>query len=83
MDERRARLFRNGTSQAIRIPKEFELPGTVATIANAGDHLVIRPIRPSSLLELLDSMAPLGAEDAFPDIDEALKPLDDPLAGEP
>jgi virulence-associated protein VagC len=28
-DQRRVRLFRNGRSQAVRIPVEFELPGDV------------------------------------------------------
>jgi antitoxin VapB len=27
-----ARLFRNGANQAIRIPREFELPGTEVSI---------------------------------------------------
>jgi antitoxin VapB len=30
--ERRVRLFRNGSNQALRIPKEFELPGNEAII---------------------------------------------------
>ena len=31
-EERHVRLFRNGRSQAVRIPREFELPGNEATI---------------------------------------------------
>lgn len=83
MDVRHVRLFRNGRSQAIRIPKEFELPGSEATIARCGNHLVVRAVQGRSLLDVLDSMAPLDPEDALPDVDQTLLALDDPLAGEP
>lgn len=81
MKARQVRLFRNGRSQAIRIPKEFELPGTVATIAKSGDHLVVRALERRSLLDVLDTMEPLAPGHEFPDVDETLLPLDDPLAG--
>ncbi len=82
MKSRQVRLFRNGRSQALRIPKEFELPGTVALIAKSGNHLVVRAAGPRSLLDVLDSMEPLGPGDEFPDVDDTLLPLDDdPLAG--
>ena len=42
---RKVSLFRNGRSQAIRIPKEFELPGTEATIVKDGNRLIIEPVR--------------------------------------
>ena len=42
--ERRARLFRNGRNQAIRIPREFELPGTEALLRQEGDRLAIEPL---------------------------------------
>lgn len=29
--KRRVRLFKNGSNQALRIPREFELPGDEAT----------------------------------------------------
>ncbi|MGH7416550.1 MAG: antitoxin, partial [Candidatus Rokuibacteriota bacterium] len=48
--ERNARLFRNGRNQAIRIPREFELPGTEARLRKEGDALIITPIRERSLL---------------------------------
>ena len=82
MSSRQVRLFRNGRSQAIRIPKEFELPGNVAIIAKSGNHLIVRAAPRRSLLDVLDSMEPLAPSDEFPDVDETLLPLDDPLAGE-
>lgn len=34
---RHVRLFRNGANQAVRIPKEFELPGTQALMHREGN----------------------------------------------
>lgn len=74
--ERHARLFRNGRNQAVRIPREFELPGNEVIIHQEGDRLIIEPVAPTShLLEVLSSLEPI--KDEFPDIDEGLQPLDD------
>ena len=74
---RHVRLFRNGANQAVRIPKEFELPGNDAEIRQVGNSLVLTPIDtpPLTLRELLDSWEPMDEE--FPDVDEGLLPLDD------
>ena len=74
---RHVRLFRNGANQALRIPKEFELPGKEAEIRQVGNTLVITPIetKKGSLRELLDSWETM--EEDFPDVDEGLLPLDD------
>jgi antitoxin VapB len=74
--ERHVRLFRNGKNQALRIPREFELPGNEAIIHKEGDRLIIEPAKKTSLLELLASWQPLDEE--FPDVDEGLMPLDEP-----
>jgi antitoxin VapB len=66
--ERRVRLFRNGRNQAVRIPREFELPGQDATIRKEGDRLVIEPAPPRSLLAVLATLEPI--EEEFPAIDE-------------
>lgn len=47
-------LFRNGRSQAVRIPKEFELPGQQAVMRREGDRLVIEPLERTPLARLLD-----------------------------
>lgn len=74
--ERHVRLFRNGRNQALRIPREFELPGDEAILRREGDRLVIEPIKPRrSLLEVLATLEPIDEE--FPDVDEGLLPLDD------
>lgn len=63
---RHVRLFRNNRNQAIRIPVEFELPGSEAIISREGDRLIIEPVRGKGLAALLDSWEPLAEE--FPDI---------------
>lgn len=74
--ERHARLFRNGRNQALRIPREFELPGNEVTLTKEGDRLIVQPVRRTSgLAELLASWTPLN--EVFPDVDAGLKPLDE------
>ena len=73
--ERHVRLFRNGRNQALRIPREFELQGSEAIIRKEGDRLIVEPVRKGRLLALLATLDPL--DEAFPDIDESLAPLDD------
>lgn len=63
---RHVRLFRNNRNQAIRIPKEFELPGTEAIISRDGNRLIIEPVRRKGLAALLDSWEKLAEE--FPQI---------------
>ncbi|MDF1601813.1 AbrB/MazE/SpoVT family DNA-binding domain-containing protein [Mesorhizobium sp. YIM 152430] len=77
---RKASLFRNGRSQAVRIPKEFEFEGDEVLITSAGNgKLLLEPVaRKQTLLELLESMEPLPEADWMPEItDEDLLPLDD------
>lgn len=66
--ERRVMLFRNGRNQAVRIPREFELPGREAVIRREGTRLVIEPMPPKSLLAVLATLQRL--EEEFPPIDE-------------
>jgi antitoxin VapB len=67
--ERDVRLFRNGRNQAVRIPREFELPGKVAVIRKEGDRLVLEPKRArQSFAKFLASMRPIDEE--FPEIPE-------------
>ena len=72
--ERVVKLFKNGRNQAVRIPREFELPGGEAIMRKEGARLIIEPTPRKSLTELLDSWEPI--DDEFPDIDD-LPPLDD------
>lgn len=66
--QRSVRLFRNGRNQAVRIPRELELPGRDALIRKEGNALIIVPKQPNSLLATLRSLQPLQEE--FPAIEE-------------
>lgn len=73
MVERRVRLFKNGRNQAVRIPRELELPGEEAIIRKEGERLIIEPAPPASLLAVLDTLEPL--EEEFPAVPDL--PIDD------
>ena len=40
----RAKLFRNGSSQAVRLPKEFRFPGREVLIRREGKAVVLEPV---------------------------------------
>jgi antitoxin VapB len=73
--ERHVHLFKNGRNQALRIPREFELPGDEAIIHKEGDRLIIEPAKKKSLLRLLSTWQP--SDEELPDLDEGMLPLDD------
>jgi antitoxin VapB len=69
MLERTVSLFRNGRSQAIRIPKEFELPGKEALLRQEeGGRLVIEPVKRGSLIAYLETAEPIDED--WPEIDD-------------
>lgn len=68
-DERHVRLFRNGRNQAVRIPREFELPGEDALMRKEGERLIIEPASPRSLLAVLAALPTLDED--FPPIADA------------
>ena len=39
-----AKLFQNGRSQAVRLPKAFRLPGTEVKISRQGNKIILEPI---------------------------------------
>ncbi len=57
--ERRVKLFKNGRNQAVRIPREFELPGEEAIMRKENGRLIIEPIRRQGLLAILATLEPL------------------------
>lgn len=65
-DAREVSLFRNGRNQAVRIPRDMELPGVKAIMRREGSRLVIELAAPASLLDLLASWEPLGED--FPEM---------------
>ena len=82
---RHVRLFRNGANQAVRIPKEFEMPGVEAILHREGTRLILEPVlpqyekgSPAAILAMLEELRKLGpCDDEFPNVDEGMLPLDD------
>lgn len=73
--ERHVKLFKNGRSQAVRIPREFELPGDDAIMRKEGSRIIIEPAPQTSLLGLLATLSPI--EEDFGSIDDGLpEPVD-------
>jgi antitoxin VapB len=79
--EREISVFRNGRSQAVRIPKEFEFETDTVLISRDEDGTVhLRPrARKRSLVEVLDWIKEVGPIEDFPGDpgEEGLLPLDD------
>ena len=72
---RHVRLFKNGSNQAVRIPREFELPGTEAVMRKEGNRLIVEALQPASLKALLAGWEPL--DEGLPAItDKAPEPLE-------
>jgi antitoxin VapB len=68
---RSVRIFRNGRSQAIRIPREFALPGNEATISrDRKGRLIVEAVKRPTLRELIETWDPLPDEDAMPFIED-------------
>jgi len=63
---RHVKLFKNGRNQAVRIPREFELPGSDAIMRKDGNKLIIEAVPPRSLLAVLATLETL--DDDFPPI---------------
>jgi antitoxin VapB len=61
-EERQVRLFRNGRNQALRIPRDLELPGRAATLRKEGARLVVEPVAGPSLLAILAKLRPLDED---------------------
>ena len=75
MTERHVKLFKNGRNQAVRIPRDFELPGEDAIIRKEGQRLIIEPVPPRSLLAILVTLPSLD-EDFPPPEDRPAEPVD-------
>jgi len=65
---RPVKLFRNGRNQAVRIPRDLELPGSEATIRKEDGKLIIEPKEAEALLAWLKTIEPWNEE--FPEIED-------------
>jgi antitoxin VapB len=66
--ERPVKIFKNGRNQAVRIPREFELPGEDAIMRKEGRKLIIEPAPPKSLLAVLAKLKSIDED--FPAISD-------------
>ncbi len=75
---RHVRLFKNGRSQAVRIPREFELPGNVAILRrDTSGRLILESLPRPKLVDLLSTWKPLTEKDQLPAIeDRPAEPLE-------
>jgi antitoxin VapB len=84
-NEKEVSLFRNGRSQAVRIPKEFEMDADKAVMWKDPDGTIhIKPKRPKrTYAELADWLAAQGPVEDFPEVEELpLDPIDWDLGDE-
>ena len=68
MDSKAVKLFRNGRNQAVRIPREFELPGDEAIMRKENGKLIIEPKKKQTLAELLQTFEKIDEE--WPEIED-------------
>ena len=61
--ERQVKFFHNGRNQAVRIPREFEMPGDGGVMRREGTRLIIETRPKRTLIEVLDSLPTLGPKD--------------------
>jgi antitoxin VapB len=74
-----AKIFMHGRSQAVRLPKEFRMPGTEVLVSRQGDKVILEPVKqspfdPETWLAKLESYH----DTAFPerDMDLLVEPDD-------
>ena len=55
-----AKLFKNGQSQAVRLPKAFRMPGKEVKISKDGNRVILEPVNMSCAewLKVLDQFSP-------------------------
>lgn len=71
--ERHVRIFRNGRSRAVRIPKELDIFGDEVVMHEEGGRVVMERPRKRDLSEVLaylQTLPPLGPDEQFPEIED-------------
>lgn len=76
--EKRAKLFRNGASQAVRLPKEYRFEGTEVRIRRVKGGVLLEPVGPqigkgdwATVRKVLKSLGPESAAQ----VEEAIQKL--------
>lgn len=59
---KKAKIFQNGGSQAVRIPSEYRIEGDEVQIERVGNTLVIRPLKNGNWVEFFEELEPFPAD---------------------
>lgn len=79
-----AKLFQNGGSQAVRLPKDFRFEGSEVRIRKENDKVIIEPLYPRSWpAGFWDRFGPDPDFDVGPPLPATPVDLDEPSATEP
>ena len=70
----KAKLFTHGRSQAVRLPKEFRLPGSEVNVSKVGDMVILTPLDSPRQIrwELIDDLS----DEPFPERQQPPMPPD-------
>ncbi len=71
-----ARLFQNGRSQAVRLPREFRFPGDRVRIRRLGRGVLLEPLLVDTR-EWFAEIDQVGSGASFPERDQPLTPVRD------
>ncbi len=55
----RARIFKSGNSQAVRIPKQLQFEEKEVEITRHGDELILRPVKPKNIVRAIEILRSL------------------------
>jgi antitoxin VapB len=65
----KAKIFKHGRSQAVRLPKEFRLPGSEVRVRRVGSGILLEPIERSleEIQAIFAEIDRLGGRDFLPE----------------
>jgi antitoxin VapB len=65
----KAKIFMHGRSQAVRLPKEFRLPGKEVRVSRAGDKVILEPLEkpPFDVSAWRTELVAAGAREFLPE----------------
>ncbi len=71
--EARAKIFQNGRSQAVRLPKEFRFKGNEVKISKKGNRVILEPLErskwPKGFWDLFTEDRDFQTPEALPPVD--------------
>jgi len=69
----KAKIFMNGQSQAVRLPKEFRFSAKEVSVVQLGKSLILQPL-PKSWKDVFQEIASISSDDIFPEGRKDLPP---------